>query len=885
MNTHKSPQPILLKNYKAPSFLIETVALTLDIFDDRTDVTSVLHLTRNPHGSTSELELMGESMEFVSIKKDGRELTGKEFALSHDRLVVHAVTEQSFTLEIRNRIHPQKNTALEGFYQSGDILCTQCESEGFRKITYFLDRPDVMAKYTTTLIAEKHQYPLLLSNGNRVKTGDLPGGRHFVTWEDPFRKPSYLFAAVAGDLELAQDSYTTRSGRKVALEVYVDKGQGHKTGHALNSLKNSMRWDEETYGLEYDLDIYMIVAVESFNFGAMENKGLNIFNSAYVLADPETATDADFQGVEGVVGHEYFHNWTGNRVTCRDWFQLTLKEGLTVYRDQEFSSDMLSRPVKRIEDVKRLKELQFPEDAGPTAHPIRPSSYIEINNFYTATVYEKGAEVIRMIHTLIGDANFKRGITKYFELFDGKAVTTEDFVHAMELASGKDLTQFRNWYSRPGTPTLVVTAQHDPVERTYRVRVRQVYPTVGTERVESNNVLLVPFKLALFSETGAAVPLVLNGKNLGVETVLELTKLEEEFVFTQVMTTPVPSWNRSFAAPVHVKYDYADGDLLHLVAHDTDAVVRYESLQLVYTSLLKQWISTLRDGGKLPEMLPIGLKHGLGNILSDKSMDAAFKAYLFEIPSDAQMNQELDEAAIEEAHASVRHLTYLIGKEFYPQWSQLYEQYRDPRKGELTVTAYGARALKNRALVMMVKSKQPHALSVLESHFYNAQTMTEEATGHALYCQLGGLEGAKATQHFYNKWKHEPLVMLRWYGAHAGYTEVTQVRPRIEEIEKNPVFRPQVPNDLRGLYGAFIRQNLLAFHAKDGSGYEFIVDRIKRIDAFNPQVASRLMAAFALMPKMDIDRKALMRRALTRLVEGKPSKDVFEMASRYLGQA
>lgn len=884
MSAANTPETIYLRNYKIPSFSIENVELHLDIFEERTEVTSHLSVVRMPNtGKNTDLELLGEKLELISIKKDGVVLTSKNFTLSNDRLVIHGIDQDQFNLVIRNNINPQKNTALEGFYQSGDILCTQCEPEGFRKITYFLDRPDVMAKYQTTLSADKKKYPLLLSNGNRVKSGDLADGRHFVTWEDPFKKPSYLFAAVAGDLELAKDTFTTRSGRTVALEVYVDKGQGHKTAHALRSLQNSMKWDEDTFGLEYDLDIYMIVAVESFNFGAMENKGLNIFNSAYVLADPKSATDGDFQGVEGVVGHEYFHNWTGNRVTCRDWFQLTLKEGLTVFRDQEFSSDMLSRSVKRIEDVKRLKEMQFPEDAGPTAHPIRPSSYIEINNFYTATVYEKGAEVIRMIHTLIGDKKFKEGITKYFELFDGQAVTTDDFIKSMEIVSGRDFAQFKNWYARPGTPTLDVTAKFDSTSSEYQVNVKQVYPAVGTERLE-NNVLLIPFKIALFDDNGKAIELICNGKSLGTEAIIELTKSNEEIIFEKVSARPAPSWNRSFAAPVHINYAYSDQELLHLVAHDTDAVSRYEALQRIYTSLLSSWVKTLKERKSLPETLSDGLKLGLEKILQDKSIDPAFKAYLFEVPSESQMNQELDEASVEEVSQAVRHLTHLIGTSFFDLWRDLYLAHKDPQNGILTAKAYGSRALKNRALVMMVKSHRSEGLEILQEHFYDAETMTEEAVGHALYCQIGGEEGKKATNHFYKKWKHEPLVMLRWFGAQAGFSKPSEAIAKIEAIEKDPVFRAQVPNDIRGLYQAFVRSNLLAFHAKDGSGYTFMAERIKRVDAFNPQVASRLTGAFSLLPKMDPTRKLLMKEALTKLVEEKPSRDVFEMASRYLSQ-
>jgi aminopeptidase N len=661
----------------------------------------------------------------------------------------------------------------------------------------------------------------------------------------------------------------------VALEIYVDKGQSYKTHHAMESLKNSMRWDEETFGLEYDLDIYMIVAVESFNFGAMENKGLNIFNSAFVLADPKTATDIDYQNVEGVVGHEYFHNWSGNRVTCRDWFQLTLKEGLTVFRDQEFSSDMLSRAVKRIEDVKRLKELQFSEDAGPMSHPIRPSSYIEINNFYTATVYEKGAEVIRMIHTLIGDKNFKRGITEYFKRYDGLAVTTEDFVSAMEAASGKDLTQFKNWYSRPGTPTLKVEASYDASSKRYTMKVQQKYPSVMNERLE-NNVLHMPFKFALFGS---------DGKMIGTEMVHELSRLEEVIVIDNVTSRPTPSLNRSFAAPVHVDYAYSDEELLHLVAFDTDPVSRYEALQRVYTTTIKNWVKTLVKGEELPQELFGAFASGLSRMLKDGAMDPAFKAHLFEVPSESQIHQELDEVSIEEVNQAVKHLKHLMGKTFLADWNSLYQEHLNPLVGDTSAKAMGSRALKNRSLSMMVASLNPSAHSILEAHFYQAKTMTEEATGLALYCQLGGAEATRALEHFYKKWHHEPLVMLRWFGSQASFSKPSEVLERIEKIENDKAFRAQVPNDLRSLYQNFARTNMLGFHTKDGSGYNFFTSRIARIDKFNPQVAARLTGAFALMPKMDQSRKQLMKNALKELVDAGVSKDVYEVASRYLGQS
>jgi aminopeptidase N len=868
------PQTIHLRDYKASPFTVETVDLILDIHADHTAVTATMRVKRHATAGSgfNDLELLGENMDLLGVKLDGRELVPGSYTLSAEKLVVHGIRADEAVVEVRNTIRPHANTALAGFYQSGDILCTQCEPQGFRRITYFIDRPDVMAKYRTTLRADRRTYPLLLSNGNRVSTRELPGGRHEVVWEDPHRKPSYLFAAVAGDLELARDTFRTRSGRPVELEVYVDKGQGHKTGHALRALQESMKWDEDTFGLEYDLDIYMIVAVESFNFGAMENKGLNIFNSAYVLADPTTATDGDFQGVQGVVAHEYFHNWTGNRVTCRDWFQLTLKEGLTVFRDQEFSADMLSRAVKRIEDVHRLKEAQFPEDAGPTAHPIRPSSYIEINNFYTPTVYEKGAEVIRMVHTLIGDTAFKRGITEYFKRHDGQAVTTDDFVAAMESSSGKDLTQFRNWYSRPGTPTLEVRSSYDGATRQYAFTVRQVYPVVGHERLE-DNVLHMPFRMALFGPGGERV----------AERTVELTRMEERFTVDNVSAGVVPSWNRGFAAPVHVDYPYREEELLHLVAYEDDAVSRHEALQQVYTNLLTAWVADLQDSRPLPSELTATVRAALGNIVRDERVDPAFMAHLFEVPSEAEMHQQLPVAAIEEAHTAVNALANLIGVAFRDDWRRLYEKWRDPRAADLSAAAMGGRALKNRALSLWVRSGDPAALVALEAHFYQAQTQTEEASGLGIYCRLGGAVRDRALAHFHQKWKHEPLVMLRWFGAQAAHAAPSEAVATMGRLEKDSAFRGHVPNDLRALYGAFARQNLRAFHAADGSGYAFMAQQIARIDAFNPQVASRLTTVFSLVEKLDENRRALMKRELKKLVDGGPSKDVFEMAATYLG--
>lgn len=648
----QQPKTIYLSEYKPSSFLIDSIDLTVDIQKDFTLVHSVLRIekSKDAKGSKLNLELNGEGLELLDFKFNGETIPHDRYQVSTDKLVLLNVEHDKFVLEIQNKIDPANNKALEGFYQSGPQLCTQCEPEGFRRITYFIDRPDVMAKYKTKMIADKLQYPFLLSNGNRIGSGDLPNGRHWIEWQDPFKKPSYLFAMVAGDFDVARDEFTTMNDRKIALEIYVDKGNLGKTPHAMESLKQSMKWDEETFGLEYDLDIYMIVAVDSFNMGAMENKGLNIFNSTYTLADEKSATDHDFQNIQGVIGHEYFHNWTGNRVTCRDWFQLTLKEGLTVFRDQEFSSDMLSRAVKRLEDVRLLKDSQFAEDAGPLSHPIRPTSYIEINNFYTRTVYEKGSEVIRMIHTLIGKDHFRKGMDKYFELHDGHAVTTEDFVNAMEVASGKDLSQFKNWYSRPGTPTVSIKSRIEGQEIV--LEIEQQYPPT-THKVPEGNVLLMPFKIGL-----------LNKKtHEQKEIMLELTKLKESFRFP-CNGDVILSLNRGFSAPVYVEYGYENADLIHLMSFDSDPYCRYEATQKIYDYVFKSDFNQYKASGTLVGDLREDFKKAFEKLLNDDSIDLSFKSYLLDLPSENSFSQEMLQPDFDAIHLVHRNLRKKIGSRF-----------------------------------------------------------------------------------------------------------------------------------------------------------------------------------------------------------------------------
>lgn len=862
---------IYLKDYTPSAFNIEDIHLTVDIFAEHTLVTSHMNLKKRQDlwGQAVNLELNGEGLELLSVSLNGKALGSNEYQLSKDKLVLINVGQDEFALEIQNKILPHENKALEGFYQSGPQLCTQCEAEGFRRITYYIDRPDVMAKFKTKMIADKKTYPYLLSNGNRIGSGDLADGRHWIEWEDPFKKPCYLFAMVAGDFDIARDEFTTMTGRKVALEIYVDKGNLHKTPHAMNSLKQSMKWDEETFGLEYDLDIYMIVAVDSFNMGAMENKGLNIFNSTYTLADQKTATDHDFQNIQGVIGHEYFHNWTGNRVTCRDWFQLTLKEGLTVFRDQEFSADMLSRAVKRLEDVRLLKDMQFAEDAGPMSHPIRPESYIEINNFYTRTVYEKGAEVIRMIQTLIGKENFRKGMDKYFELYDGMAVTTENFVHAMELASGKDLSQFKNWYSRPGTPTLKIRSRMEGDE--FVLDIEQQYPKTAV--VSESNVLHMPFKVGLLN---------VSDKSQTVHD-LELKSMNESFRF-KVSGKVIPSLNLGFTAPVHVDYPYEVKELMELMSFEKDPYCRYEAAQKIYDHYLKSDLNLYKVNGTIPADLSAEFKTAVSTLLEDNKIDLSFKSYLLALPTESSLSQEIDKPDFSAIHAVHKNFKKKMGLAFQGWFLKEHQRLSQAGEFELTPKAYGERALKNQCLSYLVASGTEAALKTLDQHYSNASNMTEEVAGLQQYVLLGHGPEHEAIQKFYQKWKGDSLVMLKWFGALSTNTPKEKAIELIKTLEKDALFLKEVPNYLRSLYMSFAKNNLDAFHNASGESYDFIADRILMIDGFNPQVASRLASSFSFVNNLDPVRQKLMRNALNKILSGNISRDTYEVVSKYVAQ-
>lgn len=873
-----TPRTIYLKNYKKPDYLIPELYLDFIINDDATVVKSKLSVEANYEGDKAEpLILNGDKLQLLSVAIDGIKVDSMGYELTEDTLTLHP-TSKSFTLEIETKIEPQNNKALEGLYQSGDIFCTQNEPEGFRRITYFLDRSDVMSVYTTRIEAEKKRFPVLLSNGNKTDEGDLGNGRHFVTWNDPFKKPSYLFALVAGDLAKVEDSYKTVSGKDVKLEIFVDHGNEDRSQHALDSLKKAMKWDEEVFGLEYDLDIYMIVAVDAFNMGAMENKGLNIFNSSCALANTKTATDANFQTIEAIIAHEYFHNWTGNRVTCRDWFQLTLKEGLTVFRDQEFSMDMTSRTVKRIEEVSYLRNSQFTEDSGPTAHPIKPASYIEINNFYTPTVYRKGAEVIRMIHTLIGKENFRKGMDKYFELFDGQAVTTEDFVYSMEQGSGRDLTHFKNWYCQAGTPRLEVSSSYDLSAQEYTLNVKQWCPP--TPECEEKKPFHMPLRLGLIDSNGNDMPLNLKEGALLHGDTLELTESEHSFVFTGIKEKPVPSLLREFCAPVILNYDYSNSELAFLLANDNDEFNRYEAGQRLAIIELESLIDAIKSGEEF--QVNTQVLEAFGKLIKDDSIDLAFKAQALMLPSVTELIERMDVCDFEGAFAAREAMKKAIAMNFTDDLHKIYEDTNISAVYSTDPQEVGRRSLKNTVLSYLCSLEFPQYINLAGEQFNSSNNMTDEIAALSILSDFDNDVSSSAIDKFYDTWKDDVLVMNKWFAVLAS-SKRPGVLDKVRELESCLAYDNQNPNKIRSLIGAFTGN--VQFHVIDGSGYEFVTDKIIEIDKFNPSMSAGLARCFRKYAKMDEVRKSLMKTQMERvLAEKDVSKDAYEIISKTLDQ-
>jgi aminopeptidase N len=880
-------QPIHRKDYAPPAFLIDRVDLAFDLGDATTRVRARLMLRRNKaraDAAGAPLVLDGRKLELAALRLDDRPLAAAEYAVDEEHLTVHALPERC-VLEIETVIRPQDNTELEGLYFAAGMFCTQCEAEGFRKITYFLDRPDVMARYTVTITADRARCPVLLSNGNKIAEGALEGGRHFARWEDPFPKPAYLFALVAGDLGCVEDEFTTRSGRRVALRIFTEHDNVDKCGHAMTSLKKAMKWDEDVFGLEYDLDIFMIVAIGAFNMGAMENKGLNVFNTKYVLARPDTATDQDYLGIESVIAHEYFHNWTGDRVTCRDWFQLSLKEGLTVFRDQQFSADMNSEAVKRISDVRGLRAGQFPEDASPMAHPVRPDSYIEINNFYTATVYVKGAEVVRMIHTLLGPARFRKGMDLYFERHDGQAVTCDDFVAAMADASGVDLEQFKLWYSQSGTPELSVQAEYDAAARSYTLTVEQSCPP--TPGQPDKQPFHIPLSLGLLDRQGRDLPLQLEGENAppapGTRT-LDLRQRRQSFRFVNLPEPPTPSLLRGFSAPVKLKAAWTDTQLQFLMAHDSDAFARWEAGQQLAVKLMLGLIADQRAGRALA--LDPGLVEAVARILDEamaagRGLDAAFVAQALSLPAESYVGElmaEIDPGAI---HAVREHLRSGLAEALAARWRAVYQAQRDDGPYQVDARAIGRRSLKNLCLSYLVATGAPNAVALCLEQARAGTNMTDVLTGLALLADTDRPERDAALAEFYARWRDDPLVVDKWFSIQAVASAQDTIE-RVRALLSHPAFDIKNPNRVRALVGAFA-SNQVRFHDPSGAGYAFLGDQVLALDPINPKVGARMIGPLGRWRRYDARRRTLMRAQLERVV-GAPdlSRDVYEIASKSL---
>ncbi|MDP3813523.1 aminopeptidase N [Pseudomonas sp.] len=881
----EQPKMIYLKDYRAPDYLIDETHLTFELFEDHTLVHAQLVMRRNPAAGEGLplLVLDGQQLELLSLSLDGQELSATDYQLGDSHLSLQPKAA-SFVVDSSVRIHPESNTALEGLYKSGSMFCTQCEAEGFRKITYYLDRPDVMSKFTTTLSAEQHRYPVLLSNGNPIASGPEEGGRHWATWQDPFMKPAYLFALVAGDLWCVEDSFTTMTQRDVALRIYVEPENIDKCQHAMDSLKKSMKWDEQVYGREYDLDIFMIVAVNDFNMGAMENKGLNIFNSSCVLAKAETATDAAHQRVEAVVAHEYFHNWSGNRVTCRDWFQLSLKEGFTVFRDAEFSADMHSRTVKRIEDVAYLRTHQFAEDAGPMAHPVRPDAFIAISNFYTLTEYEKGSEVVRMIHTLVGAEGFRQGSDLYFQRHDGQAVTCDDFIKAMEDANGIDLSQFKRWYSQAGTPRLAVSESYDAAAQTYSLSFKQSCPASPGQSEKLP--FVIPVELGLLGAQGQALPLRLQGEAAAgaASRVFAIDQAEQVLTFVDIAERPLPSLLRGFSAPVKLSFPYSRDQLMFLMQHDNDGFNRWEAGQQLSVQVLQELIGQQQRGETL--LLDQRLVTALRSVLQNERLDQTMVAEMLSLPGEAYLTEISEVADVEAIHAAREFARQQLADALFDLLWQRYQSNRDISRSSAYVAEaehFARRSLQNIALSYLMLSSKPDVLAACLEQLEVCDNMTERLAALAvLVNSTFEDEKAKALTSFADFFKDNPLVMDQWFSVQAA-SALPGALQRVEQLMQHPAFTLKNPNKVRALIGAFAGQNLLGFHQADGSGYRFLADQVICLNALNPQIASRLLAPLTRWAKYDSARQQLMKAELERiLASGELSSDVFEVVSKSL---
>ncbi len=869
MTQESSPNTIYLKDYSQPQYWIDSVNLHFELGEEQTRVVSEMEVRRNHSVDGAHiLELDGEDLILGLIRVNDIALSDGEFSVTNEGLWIADVPEQ-FTLQIETFIKPQLNTSLEGLYKSSGNFCTQCEAQGFRKITYYLDRPDVMAKFTTTIEADKTLYPVLLSNGNPVDENDLDNGRHSVTWEDPFKKPCYLFALVAGDLECIKDTFITTSQREIDCRIYVQAHNVDKCDHAMRSLKKSMRWDEDTFGREYDLDIYMIVAVDDFNMGAMENKGLNVFNSKYVLARPDTATDTDFINIEAVIGHEYFHNWSGNRVTCRDWFQLTLKEGLTVFRDQQFTSDMNSASVKRIDDVNVLRTRQFAEDAGPMSHPIQPASYVEINNFYTVTVYNKGAEVIRMIHTLLGKQKFRQGMDLYFERHDGEAATTEDFINAMEDASKVDLLQFRRWYSQAGTPQLDIKTDYNDAQKSLSLLIKQ------SSDIASNQPFHIPLSVSLIAADGHEVS--------SAAKITDIKQTEQVITFENVEADTAVSVLRNYSAPVKLNFELSNQQLAFLVANDSDEFNRWNCAQQLGLNIMQALIADYQQKKTL--ILDAFFIRTFKQVLTDTTLDKALAARIITLPSEDYLGQNMPVIDVDAIYHVREFCKQTLAFELMDDFVSVYKSGEDSEY-LLTPQAMGQRSLKNICLAYMMCSQtgtaRKVAIEMAQRQYKNASNMTDQISALRCLAHYTHDEGQQALEQFYQQWSDDSLVIDKWFIVQAMATG-TQAFQSIQNLLNHESFDLNVPNRVRSLIGSFTQANAVEFHGLSGQGYQFLADAVIQLNKTNPQIAARLLLPLIQWKKYDANRQLMMKVQLQRISDTPElAKDLFEITAKGL---
>jgi aminopeptidase N len=875
-------RPIRLQDYHPPDWLIETVHLDVSLDPFATTVRAKLKLKPNSAGTPAPLVLDGEDLTLRSLTLNGKPLPAENYVVTPDKLTIAQPPNAAFELEIENVVDPTNNTQLMGLYRAGSTYCTQCEAEGFRRITYFLDRPDVMAVYTTRIEADKKEAPVLLSNGNLVGEGDVPGTtRHFAVWHDPFPKPSYLFALVGGQLARISDSFKTMSGRNVALHIYVEPGKEDRCAYAMDSLKRAMRWDEEAFGREYDLDIFMIVAVSAFNMGAMENKGLNVFNDKYVLASSASATDADYASIEAVIAHEYFHNWTGDRITCRDWFQLCLKEGLTVFRDQEFSADQRSRAVERISQVRKLRAHQFVEDAGPLAHPVRPEIYREINNFYTSTVYDKGAEVVRMIKTLLGPNLFRKGMDLYFERHDGEAATIEQFVQCFAEVSGRDMAQFMRWYSQAGTPEIKVAPHYDARGKTCRLDITQAIPPTPNQPIKQP--MVIPLAFGLVGKDGADLPLTLDNRPLD-RGVLELTQPSQSFVFTGVAERPIPSLNRGFAAPIKLSLPIEASDLRFLAAHDSDPFNRWQAVQTLAMSLLTANVAALRKGAAVRG--DDGLMAALGAMLADDKQEPAFIALTLAPPSEADIAREIGHDVDPDAVFTARRaLRVAIGATHGATLARTYERMSTAGPYSPDAQSAGRRALKNVCLDLMAVTGAVDAIARAHTQYAAADNMTDRMAALETLAAHDRTGRTAALDDFYRRYAEDPLIIDKWLALQAAIPE-PETLDRVRALTAHTAFSMANPNRVRSLIGAFAQANHTQFNRVDGAGYDFVADIVLQLDPKNPQVAARIMGAFRSWRALEARRRERAQATLHRVAQAPSlSRDVHDIVARTLAES